>query len=222
MHAIYVGVDEPCPSWAKCKRPNNLSFSGRVIGGGSSSTASSRSLIVWTSNYFAYALVERNTPYKDPPQSRHNMFAWRPYCSEKNKVAWSRDKDAWKWTFCPRLPAFCSTVSCLAEMITGGLFAQDSPRSAPQWAAWQRWSRGRSGLLPEFGVWILDRSKSWSRSQYFRFKPEQEPESALRSVQEPIKIFQGPIKISVTMLVVVKQNGINSDMFSDQRHHISQ
>jgi len=36
------------------------------------------------------------------------------------------------------------------------------------------------------GVCIL----GWSRSQYFRF--EQEPESTLRSVQEPIKIFRRP------------------------------
>ena len=34
------------------------------------------------------------------------------------------------------------------------------------------------------GVCILGWSRS--RSQYFRFEPEQEPESTLRSVQEPI------------------------------------
>jgi len=42
------------------------------------------------------------------------------------------------------------------------------------------------------GVCILGRSRR--RSQYFRFEPEQdpEPESTLRSVQEPIKILKGP------------------------------
>ena len=36
-----------------------------------------------------------------------------------------------------------------------------------------------------------------SRSQYFKFEPEQEPglEFTLRSVQEPIKIFKESIKI---------------------------
>ena len=51
--------------------------------------------------------------------------------------------------------------------------------------------------VPEWtpaGVWILGWSRS--RSQYFRFEPEQEPKSTLRSVEEPIKIFKGPIKIS--------------------------
>ena len=38
------------------------------------------------------------------------------------------------------------------------------------------------------GVCILGWSRS--RSQYFRLEPEQEPESTLRSVQEPIKIFR--------------------------------
>jgi len=38
------------------------------------------------------------------------------------------------------------------------------------------------------GVCILGWSRS--RSQYFRFEPE--PESTLRSVQEPIEIFKGP------------------------------
>ena len=68
------------------------------------------------------------------------------------------------------------------------------------------------------GVWIFGRS----RSQYFRFEPEQEPESTLRSVQELIKYFKGPVKISVIMIVVFKQNGNNWDVFSDQRRHISQ
>jgi len=40
------------------------------------------------------------------------------------------------------------------------------------------------------GVCILGGSRS--RSRYFRFEPKQEPESTLRSVQEPIKIFKGP------------------------------
>jgi len=42
--------------------------------------------------------------------------------------------------------------------------------------------------VPEWtpaGVWIF------GRSQYFRFKPEQEPESTIRSMREPIKDFQG-------------------------------
>jgi len=52
------------------------------------------------------------------------------------------------------------------------------------------------------GVWILGRSRS--QSQYFKFKPE----ATLRSVQEPVK-HKGLIKISVIVLVVVKQNGIN-------------
>ena len=57
------------------------------------------------------------------------------------------------------------------------------------------------------GVCIL--SWSWSRSQHFRFEPEPEAKSELRSVQEPIKNFKGPIKISVMMLVVIKHNGIS-------------
>jgi len=52
------------------------------------------------------------------------------------------------------------------------------------------------------GVCILGWSRS--RSQYFRF----EPESTLRSVQEPIKIFKGPNFFM--MLVVVKQNWHNT------------
>ena len=39
-------------------------------------------------------------------------------------------------------------------------------------------------------VCILGWSRSWS--EYLRFEPEQEPESTLRSVQEPIKRFKGP------------------------------
>ena len=42
------------------------------------------------------------------------------------------------------------------------------------------------------GVCVLGWSWSQSRSPYFRFEPEQDPESALRSVQEPVKIFKGP------------------------------
>jgi len=56
------------------------------------------------------------------------------------------------------------------------------------------------------GVWIFCRSGS--RSQYVKFEREQEPESTLRSVQELIKYFKGPVKIYVMMLVVFKQNGI--------------
>jgi len=41
------------------------------------------------------------------------------------------------------------------------------------------------------------------------FYQEMDPEVTLRSVQEPIKTFKGAIKISVVMLVVVKQNGID-------------
>jgi len=47
--------------------------------------------------------------------------------------------------------------------------------------------------VPEWtpvGVCILGWSRS--RSQYFRFEPEQEPESTLRSVQEQNKNFKGP------------------------------
>jgi len=57
------------------------------------------------------------------------------------------------------------------------------------------------------GVWIFGRS----RSQYFKFEPEQkqELESTLRSVQETVKYLKGSVKISVMMLVVFKQNGIN-------------
>jgi len=51
--------------------------------------------------------------------------------------------------------------------------------------------------------------------QYFWFEPKQEPEFTLRSVQEPIKIFREPFEIFAIMLVVVKQNGINSDVFSN-------
>jgi len=48
----------------------------------------------------------------------------------------------------------------------------------------QRWSRSGVPEWTPAGVCIL----GWSRSQYFRF----EPESTLRSAQEPIKIFKGP------------------------------
>jgi len=41
----------------------------------------------------------------------------------------------------------------------------------------------------------------WSRSQYFRFKPE----SILKSVQEPTKFFR--YLISVMMLIVVNRGG---------------
>jgi len=47
--------------------------------------------------------------------------------------------------------------------------------------------------VPEWtpaGVCILGWSRS--RSQYFKFEPEQEPASRLRSVQEPIEIFNRP------------------------------
>jgi len=64
--------------------------------------------------------------------------------------------------------------------------------------------------VPEWtpaGVCILGWSRSRSRSQYFRFEPE--PESTLRFVQEPIKMFKESIEISVMMPVIVKWNGIN-------------
>jgi len=61
------------------------------------------------------------------------------------------------------------------------------------------------------GVCILCWSRS--RSQHFRF----EPESTWRSVQEPSKNFWD--LISVVMLVVVKQIGINWDVFSDHGRH---
>ena len=70
------------------------------------------------------------------------------------------------------------------------------------------------------GVWIFGRSRS--RSQYCKFEPQQDPEWTLRSVQEPNKHFKGPIRISVMMLVVIKLNGINWDVFSDQGRHMSQ
>ena len=72
------------------------------------------------------------------------------------------------------------------------------------------------------GVWILGWSRNRSRSPYFRFGPEQEQELTLRTVQETVKLFQGPIKIYVMMFVVVKRNGIKWEMFSDQGSHISQ
>jgi len=73
---------------------------------------------------------------------------------------------------------------------------------------------------PLTGVWIFGRSRS--QSQYFKFELEQEPESTLRSVQELIKYFKGPVKISVMMLVAFKQNEIFGDDFYDQHRHISQ
>ena len=56
--------------------------------------------------------------------------------------------------------------------------------------------------------------------QSLHFRPEQEPVSTLRSVQEPIKTLRD--LIYVMMLVVVKQNGINCNVFSDQCRHITQ
>jgi len=52
------------------------------------------------------------------------------------------------------------------------------------------------GGVPEWtpaGVGILGWSRSRSRSQYFKFEPEQElePESTLKSVQDQ-NIFKGP------------------------------
>jgi len=70
--------------------------------------------------------------------------------------------------------------------------------------------RGRDDHGPEWTpdwIWILGWSRSRSLIQYFRLEPEQE--STLRSVQEPIKIFNKGPKISVMMLVVVKLNKIN-------------
>jgi len=58
----------------------------------------------------------------------------------------------------------------------------------------------RSGRRPEF--WIF------GRSQYFKIELEQEPKSTLRSVQDLIKCFKGPVKTSVMMLVVFKQTEI--------------
>jgi len=54
------------------------------------------------------------------------------------------------------------------------------------------------------------------------FRTELEQESTLRSAQELIKYFKGSVKISVMMFVVFKQNGINWDVFSDQRRHTPQ
>jgi len=51
----------------------------------------------------------------------------------------------------------------------------------------------------------VDSCQSW----HFKLEQEPGPASTLRSVQEPIKIFKGPIGILVMMLVVVKQNGNN-------------
>ena len=39
------------------------------------------------------------------------------------------------------------------------------------------------------------------------------------AVQEPIKIFKGAIQIFVVVLVVVKQNRIDRNVFSDQGQH---
>jgi len=71
----------------------------------------------------------------------------------------------------------------------------------------------RRGLLPEFafsagaGVTILGSSRAGVNIKV-----------CARANQN----VKGPIKISTMMLVVVKQNGINWDVFSDQRSHISQ
>lgn len=45
------------------------------------------------------------------------------------------------------------------------------------------------------------------------------PEATPRSVQERVKNFKVAIKISVVMIIVIKQNGIHSNVFSDQRQH---
>jgi len=65
------------------------------------------------------------------------------------------------------------------------------------------------------GVCIFD------LSQYFRFEPEQEPKSTSRFCVGANQICKGSFEISVTQLVVVKQNGIHQDLFSGQRRHIS-
>jgi len=50
------------------------------------------------------------------------------------------------------------------------------------------------------GVWILGWSRS--RSQYFRFEPEQEPESRLRSVQKPITLLRDLLKFMYWCLLL--------------------
>jgi len=69
-------------------------------------------------------------------------------------------------------------------------------------------------------IWREVRNFAWHRSQYFSFEPD--PESALRSEQEPIKLFKEPIKIFLMMLAVVKQQEINWEVCSDQCRHIYQ
>jgi len=64
--------------------------------------------------------------------------------------------------------------------------------------------------VPEWtpaGVCILGWSGNRSRNhyQYFRFEPKQEPESTLRSVQEPINIWN----LISEMMLFVEQSGIN-------------
>ena len=79
--------------------------------------------------------------------------------------------------------------------------------------------------------------RSWSRRagvkscRSLHFRPDQEPESKfyvqagagvnVRVCPRVNQNFNAAFKISVTMFVVLKQNGIDWNVFSDQRRHIS-
>ena len=78
--------------------------------------------------------------------------------------------------------------------------------------------------MPEWtpaGVWIF------GRSQYFRFKPEQEPESTIRSMREPIKHFQGTSNATIQPLIKLQNKAIkiinptNMGSLEDHLQHLN-
>jgi len=97
-----------------------------------------------------------------------------------------------------------NSESCQSRLRYFGSMATSEPRQCVLYrddhgAGVPEWTRA--------GVWIL------GRSQYFRFEQGQEPESTSNSDQKPFKIFKGPTKNFLIMLVV-KRNRINWDVFS--------
>ena len=71
----------------------------------------------------------------------------------------------------------------------------------------QRWLWNRSAAVDSCLSFHFRADRS--RSHSFKF----EPESTLRSVQESIKIFKAAFEITVMMLVVVKQNRTDWNVF---------
>jgi len=127
-----------------------------------------------------------------------------------------------KWAKKTKTSLLMTTIAKIQSPEPKNLFFIAGSRTCQVfWAFEPEKTRDHGAGVPKWTtarVCILGWSRS--RSQYFRFEQEPELESTLTSVQESIKLFRD--LISVMMLVVVKQNGINWDVFSGQCRHISQ